>query len=298
MWIGETSFRELMSFAFAPDGVTTFTGDDSGRVLAWNRQTGACDELVESQPRETRQAVWALAPAAGGTRLFVPSSRQIRVLELPGGKTVGRVRDTAHLFPRVRNSTDGRFVVATSSGGSVAIWDAATLERHPLPGPLGRLTRVAHAAVVGDDSRVLVIGRGQPEAAVWDLRTGELIHELPVCDIRYPERPIAITGRAFAVVDPMWPNCDVQVYDLATGDPRPPIRHDRPVKGLAVHPSGEFLAVTDGTRDVSLWSVTSGTKVTAWNWRIGRVTAVAFAPDGLTCAVGGAGKFAVFDVDI
>ena len=58
------------------------------------------------------------------------------------------------------------------------------------------------------------------------------------------------------------------------------------------------MAVTDGVRDVSLWDVTTGAKVTAWNWRIGKVRAVAFAPDGLTCAVASAGKVAVFDVDV
>ena len=64
------------------------------------------------------------------------------------------------------------------------------------------------------------------------------------------------------------------------------------------HPGGQFLAVTDGSREVSLWDTTTGTKVRTWNWRIGDVRGVAFAPDGLTCAVGSVGRFAVFDVDV
>ena len=53
---------------------------------------------------------------------------------------------------------------------------------------------------------------------------------------------------------------------------------------------------TDGT--VRFWTPGHGKEEKAYNWNIGRVTAVAFAPDGLTCAAGGEnGQVVVWDVD-
>ena len=65
------------------------------------------------------------------------------------------------------------------------------------------------------------------------------------------------------------------------------------VRGVAFQPSGGLLATvtTDGV--TRLWTVPGGELAGAYDWGVGRVSAVAFAPDGLTCAAGGEGGQAV-----
>ena len=47
-----------------------------------------------------------------------------------------------------------------------------------------------------------------------------------------------------------------------------------------------------------MWSVSDGRQVNAFDWKVGPVTAVAVAPDGLTAAVAGkSGQIVVWDID-
>jgi len=69
------------------------------------------------------------------------------------------------------------------------------------------------------------------------------------------------------------------------------------VCGLHFAPDGRvWSASADGT--VCTWDADTGQAGPAFDWNIGPVTALAFAPDRLTCAAGGlSGKIVVWDVD-
>jgi WD40 repeat protein len=74
--------------------------------------------------------------------------------------------------------------------------------------------------------------------------------------------------------------------------------HTRPIRGIAFHPNGTLLATvsTDGT--ARLWSVPMGREVQTYDWQAGKLSAVAFARDGFTCALGTEeGRVIVWDVE-
>ena len=48
---------------------------------------------------------------------------------------------------------------------------------------------------------------------------------------------------------------------------------------------------------IHLWDNESRARLTTFDWRIGDVRCVAFAPDGLTAAAGGLDGVVVWDVD-
>ncbi|QJW96372.1 WD40 repeat domain-containing protein [Frigoriglobus tundricola] len=274
-----------------------YTGDDSGRVLTWDRQTREYEGLYElGRLRNRRQAVWHLALAAASTRLLVPAADRIHVINLPEGTPGPHLRDTSTILPRVEVSADGRRVVTVSRDQRVAVWDAKTLERQDVSGPLAQLSGLVYAALIDDGKRVLIFRQPGAEVSMWDMRSGERVGVLDSNDIWCRVCALAPDRRAFAAC--VSGGTNVCVYGLPDWANRTVIRHDRQVESLTFHPNGELLALTDGTGDVALWNTTTGDRVGAWNWRIGRVRGVAFAPDGLTCAVGGFGRFAVFDVDL
>jgi WD40 repeat protein len=81
---------------------------------------------------------------------------------------------------------------------------------------------------------------------------------------------------------------------------RPPARPPtgrRVVRGLAAHPSRSLLATSSG-EDVDFWDVPSWRLTKTFSWEVGRLRAVAFSPDGMLAAVGGAkGQVVVWDLD-
>ena len=66
---------------------------------------------------------------------------------------------------------------------------------------------------------------------------------------------------------------------------------------IAFHPTRPVLAFCAGT-EVGLWDAAAGAEVRRFAWNVGRVGALAFAPDGLRCAAAGKGKVVVWDVDV
>jgi WD40 repeat protein len=68
--------------------------------------------------------------------------------------------------------------------------------------------------------------------------------------------------------------------------------------GLAWSPDSRLLARTDDTRTVRLYDASTGREVSALGTKRGRLTSVAFAPDGLTFAAGAVdGTVRVWDVE-
>jgi WD40 repeat protein len=66
----------------------------------------------------------------------------------------------------------------------------------------------------------------------------------------------------------------------------------------AFSPDGKLLATTSNDTTVTMWDTATWEPIRQYAWEVGRLRAVAFAPDGLTCAAGSdTGKVVLFDVD-
>jgi WD40 repeat protein len=90
---------------------------------------------------------------------------------------------------------------------------------------------------------------------------------------------------------------DVSVWTMAAG--RAPVTwtaHDAAVLGVAFTRDGETLLTGGADGLVKLWD-RDGRLKHSFDWKIGDVGAVAFAPDGLTAAAGGFEKILIWDVE-
>lgn len=90
----------------------------------------------------------------------------------------------------------------------------------------------------------------------------------------------------------------IEVLDLKSADLLWSLPDDPKVRtSLAFSPDGQTLAVASG-QSVSLYESFRGIRLAGYSWNIGQLGAVAFAPDGLTCAVGGEeGRIVIWDLD-
>jgi WD40 repeat protein len=66
---------------------------------------------------------------------------------------------------------------------------------------------------------------------------------------------------------------------------------------MAFSPDGRILLFGCEDGLVRLWDVAAQHPQVTFDWVIGSIRCVAFAPDGLTAAVGGDGAIIVWDVD-
>ncbi len=90
-----------------------------------------------------------------------------------------------------------------------------------------------------------------------------------------------------------------QVLDSKNWETVAECKHARGrVTDVAASPCGRWFASAGSDDTVRFWNSTTGKAGPVFDWRIGSVTALAFSPDGLTCAAGGEkGQVVVWDVD-
>ena len=210
-----------------------------------------------------RRDVHALAFDRAGDRLAICAARRSR----SGGEArVAYELFTAHLDPPQSVST-----LRVADCGTVASFNAAG-------------TR-------------LVIAGGldwEPVVDVVEAATGKpLLHFSPPatvtrCATFLPDdRIVVANGR--------------NVYVLPPDKPEPLFTlegHPKQVNAVALTPDGRRLLTASHDGSIRAWDANTGEPGPQFDWGIGPVTALAFAPDGLTCAAGGLnGKVVVWDVD-
>jgi WD40 repeat protein len=73
--------------------------------------------------------------------------------------------------------------------------------------------------------------------------------------------------------------------------------HDGPTLQVVFHPGGSSIATASDDGTVRFWDFATRRQRDCYNWEIGKVTALAFSPDGMRCAAGGEhGRIVVWDV--
>jgi WD40 repeat protein len=156
------------------------------------------------------------------------------------------------------------------------------------------------AAIPPDGGSVAVVGRrhlGHDSLALRDLATGALLRETELK--AYWARPhlrFTTDARRLVLLEEsqltLW---EVDGLREASATHAPGRGHFR---SLAMHPSGRFFATTAGDGVVRYWHPGPLRELRQFKWDIGKLSALAFSPDGMLGAVGGEkGCIAVWDVD-
>jgi WD40 repeat protein len=295
----QASVGQVEQIAFSPCGKTLYSyiwgSNASNRIRCWSTESGEqisdrdlgpdpCsvefasnaevfahlhrDSLRICKSLEEKETTRPLEEFSIGAMALSPDGRQIAT--------------ATHLMARPY-SWGSRIVVETVTGGQ-AQSSSFSSSIH--------VSRLAFAP----NGRLLVsagFGGAGGAFTVWDLANGESIvaSSAPMGD-RIKFSPESLT---FGTVS----GGIVFVRSSSTGkdtlqvSPQP----EGPIKEFAFSPDGRILA-TSVARVVRFFSVSDGRRLNSYNWSIGNVTALAFAPDGLTAAAGSdRGQIVIWDVD-
>jgi WD40 repeat protein len=168
--------------------------------------------------------------------------------------------------------------------------------------PRGRysvVTEHSSELTISADGRRLA-GRATYVVAVWDLTAA---NSEPVL-VRAGGHGVYVLGSALSADGSRLAtvtNRVVVLWDVATGPTAREVfrsgKHRRRVTAVACSPTRPMLATGDTAGQVFLWDFT-GRALARFDWGLGEVRAMCFAPDGLRCAAADTvGKLVVWDVD-
>jgi Tol biopolymer transport system component len=249
------------SIAFSPDGKMLFGCGNDGVVHRWNTQTGV---LERSYPGPTGvDSMSSIARSPDGKKLAVVYTRyqnkdklspcEMTVLDAQTGKILWSRSQDKHIYS-VRFAPDGKAVAVADgtvhllhAGSGEAIKELHVKDRlalHVAFSPDGK----SLAAVGGHSVKVGIGTVFEGELFMWELQTGDLLHR--ITDLQ------------------PWPASIVFSSDGKT---------------LATGSSGPFRETkTDRrvTSEIRLWEAQSGRLLRTIPGALGRVSSLAFSPDG------------------
>ncbi|NDJ84818.1 MAG: PQQ-binding-like beta-propeller repeat protein [Chloroflexi bacterium] len=245
-----------------------------------------------------------VASAAGSDGAAVWSLDQMApIAELQGESPTRLIGESSvgYVYSASFHPTRNLVVLGTNSSAitpnkSVVLWDLDTGEWEFLEEVPYATSYAAYNTVFSHSGDYLLVAGNARSVRVFDVASREVAHELEV--EMPPNYSPQIFDAEFSPDDSLvaFINLDRSVYlwDLATGEQRPPLNsHSRTVLALAFSPDG-LLASTD-TQHVHLWDVASGQELAVLRTHANAEDLV-FSPDGRLLVVAGSDGIEIWEV--
>ncbi len=303
----------VQALAYAPDGQTLASSSDDGTVRLWDVVHG---EECARLPKNGYAPLLAWSPE-GRTLAIASSDHRLRLWDVARGAIVQETR-VLHCrgLTGVSFSPDGNWFalgVELSPFGperrraGLYLWRMEESKlvigrgpsAHPAPyfaeEPGSAPAQLRWAGPIADsdsiwslaftpDGQTLVTGTSSGHVDLWQVGSARRRIRLNET-IGIRALTISPDGCTIAAV----PGREVKLWSL--DNPERPPRHLRGHQhftcALAFTPDSQLLATGGWDSTVRLWEVASRVECQRYDWQLGRINALALAPDGMTAAVGG-----------
>jgi WD40 repeat protein len=287
---GHNSAKPVRSLAFSPDGQHLGSSARDYQTRLWDLNTSTSIVVEEGWANSYTVAFSpdGAVVATGKTdsiTLYSIATRQVQRLDA----------DYDGMAMQVGYSPDGKFLAAV--GGTLRLWTADTLKAVPVP----QESLGAHGCLaIRRDSTLLASAHtaaGHRHAIrLWDLATLRMTGELSGHTAETDAICFSPDGRLLAAACAR----TLYVWNVADGKVAFRLAHgSRNYKDVAFSPDGRHLAYACNDKTVRLLAVDGWAEAVGFDWGLGPMISVAFAPDGMRAAGGsGRGKIVVWDVDL
>ncbi len=140
-----------------------------------------------------------------------------------------------------------------------------------------------YAVAISPDGQTLVAG-SFGSITIWNLKTGELLHNIPAHSSWVRTLAISPDGETLASGSN---DKTIRLWNLRQGTRQRTIEgHTNHVNALAFSPDGRILASGSDDQTIRLWDLNTGVRLQTLSAHDASVTSIAFSPDGQTLASG------------
>ncbi len=292
--------NSIQALAYTPDGRMLVSAGDDATVRLWDVRIGG--EIAQHHAHS--QGVQALCVSPDGASVVTGGhDKQVMLWELASDNWISLFARFEYTINALAFSPDGLYLACGSDRSATDGRQLATLLLREMNTTVERVLEAPESISAGvwslafhPDSDALMVGWGNGTTDLLEVPAGDRITQLP--------RGAAVHALAFSPDGALLatlPGRGVRVWDVRPGGFFPHLtlgEHAERAWTLAFTPNGDCLATGGWDSTVRLWDPHTGAERARFDWQLGRINAVAFAPDGLTAAAGGnAHDIVIWDVD-
>ncbi len=291
----------INDIVFTQDGKQLVPASDDKVIRVWDIESGKTVRTIRGQVGEGSEGkIFAMALSPNGRWLAVGGwmrDDEIRLYDFESGELVSLLKGHTNVVNTLAFSPDSRLLI---SGDGSDYSPTAILWKIP-PTPPAKISPVyklhghtghIYAVAFTPDSRRVVTGSLDHTLRLWDVTSGDLIHEMQGHDDKV--RSVAVSSTTGVIASGSWDHT-IRLWDGNTGKfIRQLADQQANASSLAFSSDGKYLLSGVGSQGANyychIWSIPDGKEIVTYKKHDNIVLATAISPDGQWAVTGGGNK--------